>query len=184
MQPGPFRNEGSKISTDTIRIVAPNEVRAGVLLGTLEKFRGQVHAEDGVHEVHLFLDGGTAAALTNLFHAVGAWLNDGDHDSCTVHFGARAFTLMAPVDGEPTDATQFLLQRTIQLQTALDTRLVIEQAKGILAERLGIDVEEAFSLLRAGARSNSHNIHDLAAEVVRSTDMPPQISRLVERPKI
>jgi ANTAR domain-containing protein len=158
-------------------------VRASALLGTLDGVPGQVYAEDGVHEVHVFLDSGTAAALTTLFHAVGAWLNDGEHSSCTVHFGQRTFTLIAPQDGEPADATEFLLERTIQLQTALDTRLVIEQAKGILAERLGVDVEEAFSVLRAAARSKSVKIHALATDVVRSTHMPSELPGLGEQPQ-
>lgn len=152
-------------------------MRAGLLLGSLDGFDGHVYAEDGVHEVHVFLDSRTAGALTNLFHAVGAWLNDGEHSSCTVHFGERAFTLIAPRDGEPADATEFLLERTIQLQTALDTRLVIEQAKGILAERLRVDLEEAFSVLRHAARSNSVKLHALATDVVRSRQMPSELSK-------
>jgi len=122
--------------------------------------------------VHVFLDNRTAAALTNLFHAVGAWLNDGENASCTIHFGNREFTLLAPRDGEPADPTSFLLERTIQLQTALDTRLVIEQAKGILAERFGVDIDEAFSLLRGAARSNSLKIHALATDVVKTRQVP------------
>lgn len=182
LQPDPLpKPKGGRIAADTIRIVAPSEVRAAVLLGSLEGFHGEIYAQDGVHEVHVLLDSRSAAALTTLFHAVGAWLNDGEHSSSTVHFGDRSFTLIAPVDGEPGDATQFLLERTIQLQTALDTRLVIEQAKGILAERLGVDVELAFSLLREAARSNSAKIHALAADVVRSRDTPAELAGIARR---
>ena len=176
MQPGTAPNEGNEVTTETIRIVAPSEVRASALLGSLEHFDRQIYAEDGINEVHVLLDSRTAVALTNLFHAVAAWLNDGEHSSCSVHFGERAFTLIAPTNGDPADATEFLLERTIQLQTALDTRVVIEQAKGILAERLGTDVEEAFDVLRAAARSNSVKIHVLASDVVRSRQVPPELA--------
>lgn len=61
-------------------------------------------------------------------------------------------------------------QRTLarQLQHALDRRVVIEQAKGILAERHGATVDEAFEAMRSYARSNRRRLHDVAAEVVGS----------------
>ncbi|WP_203700603.1 GAF and ANTAR domain-containing protein [Asanoa iriomotensis] len=68
-----------------------------------------------------------------------------------------------------------LNQRTIQqhrrtatqLRTALSSRIVIEQAKGVLAGRLRITVDAAFVLLRAHARSNNRNLHEVAAEVAK-----------------
>ncbi len=53
-----------------------------------------------------------------------------------------------------------------QLRTALRTRIVIEQAKGMLAERLGIGVDEAFERLRHEARSRSIKLHAFAAAVL------------------
>ena len=53
-----------------------------------------------------------------------------------------------------------------QLQHALDSRIVIEQAKGVLAERHGVSVNVAFDLLRASARSRQRKLHDLAQAVV------------------
>jgi hypothetical protein len=53
-----------------------------------------------------------------------------------------------------------------QLQTALNTRLIIEQAKGVLAERGTIDMDRAFNLLRQHARRNNRRLADLAREVV------------------
>jgi GAF domain-containing protein len=49
-----------------------------------------------------------------------------------------------------------------QLQAALNSRVVIEQAKGKLAERLGIDVNQAFALLREQARNSNQRLSDLA----------------------
>lgn len=53
-----------------------------------------------------------------------------------------------------------------QLQTALQTRVLVEQAKGALAQLAGISVEEAFRRMRAHARSNSMRLSDVAAAVV------------------
>ena len=73
------------------------------------------------------------------------------------------------------ELTSILATRAAQLQTALDSRIVIEQAKGILAERYGLSVDDAFKVLRGGARSHRMRIHELAARVVDSPTTPPQI---------
>jgi AmiR/NasT family two-component response regulator len=59
-----------------------------------------------------------------------------------------------------------LIERNIQLQEALDSRVAIEQAKGVLAGRFGIDVDEAFDHLRRASRNNRLSLHRLAAGVV------------------
>jgi GAF domain-containing protein len=56
-----------------------------------------------------------------------------------------------------------------QLQQALDTRVVLEQAKGVLAERYGIHPEDAFQHLRSAARRSQRKIHELARELVEAT---------------
>ena len=53
-----------------------------------------------------------------------------------------------------------------QLQHALDSRVVIEQAKGILAARLDVDVQQAFELLRGQARSTNTPLRKVAQQVV------------------
>jgi transcriptional regulator with GAF, ATPase, and Fis domain len=55
---------------------------------------------------------------------------------------------------------------TQQLQTALNTRLIIEQAKGVLAERGAVDMQRAFNLLRGHARRTNRRLADLARDVV------------------
>jgi len=58
-----------------------------------------------------------------------------------------------------------------QLQTALNSRVVIEQAKGKLAERLGLDMEQAFNLLRDSARARNLRLSELARDFVDGTDI-------------
>jgi AmiR/NasT family two-component response regulator len=68
-----------------------------------------------------------------------------------------------------------LLVKNQQLQTALESRVVIEQAKGVLAERYRIGVDEAFALLRRSARNHRLRLHALAIAVVASHETPDEI---------
>ncbi len=63
-----------------------------------------------------------------------------------------------------------------QLQGALNSRVVIEQAKGALAERLGLDMGQAFTMLREHARSTNQRLTDVARQVIDSpaADLPAQ----------
>ncbi|MEV7548740.1 GAF and ANTAR domain-containing protein [Amycolatopsis sp. NPDC089917] len=56
-----------------------------------------------------------------------------------------------------------------QLQGALHSRVVIEQAKGVLSERFGVSVGEAFSRLRDHARRRSLKVRDVASEIVEGS---------------
>ena len=56
-----------------------------------------------------------------------------------------------------------------QLQRALDSRIAIEQAKGIMAERLHVGMADAFSELRQYARDNNLPLSEVAEAVVRGT---------------
>jgi ANTAR domain/GAF domain len=62
-----------------------------------------------------------------------------------------------------------------QLQVALNSRVTIEQAKGKLAERTGLDMDQAFTLLRQHARSTNQRLTDVARYVIDSptADFPP-----------
>jgi hypothetical protein len=72
-------------------------------------------------------------------------------------------------------------ERAEQLQHALVSRVTIEQAKGILAERFAITPQVAFDLLRVGARSAQLKVHALAASVLASRETPQEIVRAVAR---
>lgn len=58
-----------------------------------------------------------------------------------------------------------------QLQNALNSRITIEQAKGVLAERRRITVDEAFALLRSHARNNNLRMSDLARDVANGAPL-------------
>lgn len=61
-----------------------------------------------------------------------------------------------------------------QLQHALSSRVIIEQAKGMLSERHTLPMDEAFSLLRHHARSHHQHLTDLARSVVtRTSEVQP-----------
>lgn len=53
-----------------------------------------------------------------------------------------------------------------QLQHALNSRVIIEQAKGVLAERLGMNMMTAFATLRSYARSHNTRVSELALSIV------------------
>ncbi len=62
---------------------------------------------------------------------------------------------------------------TEQLQTALNSRILIEQAKGMISERLHIDVDAAFALLRGGARRNNRQLSEVAQAIVDGSEQIP-----------
>jgi ANTAR domain len=135
-------------------------------------FSASLDGGDPSTEVELRIDSETAAKLVELFDLLGGWLSDGGPDACQIGLGERTYTLLAAKPGEPNDPTAFLLARTIQLQTALESRIVIEQAKGIIADRESITPDEAFQKIRRQARSERRKLHDLATEIVSTTIKP------------
>jgi GAF domain-containing protein len=62
-----------------------------------------------------------------------------------------------------------------QLQAALNSRVIIEQAKGKLAERLTIDTDRAFAMLLEYARNSGQRLTDVARNFVdgATADFPP-----------
>jgi hypothetical protein len=79
-----------------------------------------------------------------------------------------------------TEVTE-LRERVAQLQTALETRIVVEQAKGILAERFKLSVDDGFLLLRYAARSSRTNLHDLATEIITTGATPSSVTVAMAR---
>jgi GAF domain-containing protein len=63
-----------------------------------------------------------------------------------------------------------------QLQHALNSRIVIEQAKGVLAERNSVSMDTAFATLRRYARNHNLKLTDVALNVVRGELDPATIA--------
>jgi transcriptional regulator with GAF, ATPase, and Fis domain len=72
-------------------------------------------------------------------------------------------TTIAIVQSQAVDGAHELID---QLQTALDTRVSIEQAKGIVAEYGKLDVEAAFERIRGHARSSNVRLSELAEKII------------------
>jgi hypothetical protein len=154
---------------EVIRVRAPSSAHAQRLLVAMHgNFAASIDGDSPATEVELRLDSQTATKLVELFDALGIWLSSGELDAVQIGFGQRTYTLLAATEGKPNDPTAFLLERTIQLQTALDSRILIEQAKGILAERESISPDQAFEKMRSQARSRRMKLYDLAEGIVRT----------------
>jgi hypothetical protein len=86
-----------------------------------------------------------------------------------------------PKSEQPLDEIGQLRLSVQQLEHALAARVVVEQAIGVLTERLGTAPREAFERLRKCARSRGRKVHDLARDVVasatdRSIELPAELS--------
>ena len=65
-----------------------------------------------------------------------------------------------------------------QLQEALQTRIVIEQAKGAISARFDLDPDDAFELMRGLSRSQNRRLHEYAAEAVANRGLlDPGVTR-------
>ena len=73
-----------------------------------------------------------------------------------------------PRPEEPLDELAQLRLAVTQLEHALAARVVVEQAIGVLAERLRVAPREAFERLRKVARRSGARVHDLSRDIVRS----------------
>lgn len=67
-----------------------------------------------------------------------------------------------------------------QLQHALNSRIVIEQAKGVIAERAKVDMDEAFARLRSYARSHRVRLTDVARQVTTAGPLLDEVAALAQ----
>ena len=79
---------------------------------------------------------------------------------------ARALADMATIGILHERALQEATVAQEQLQRALNSRIIIEQAKGVVAYRRNVDVAEAFSLIRQHARDHGQPLSQVAEQIV------------------
>jgi GAF domain-containing protein len=97
----------------------------------------------------------------NMFHARPEPIPDDDRRL------AQALADVATIGILQRRSSHRSTQMAEQLQHALSSRVAIEQAKGVLAERRGVDMDLAFAALRQHARTNNLKLTDVALAVVR-----------------
>jgi hypothetical protein len=183
-------------------LTLPTVVRAGLVLTAFDGGADTTHgSDDTARELVEHPDGPARTCLRS-----GEQLVLGDSCTLPMRCGGRtlgALTLFADAvqtgDGKlvrfgqtlaDAAATVVVIRREVdhnratvsQLQTALISRIGIEQAKGVMAGRLGLGMDEAFRILREYARAHNRRLADLAADVVEGAADPVVIrSRVLSR---
>ena len=82
---------------------------------------------------------------------------------------ARAFADLAALSITQHRASAEAQRLNEQLSGALTSRVIIEQAKGVISERAGVDLAEAFARLRGYARNHNHRLTDVARAAIDGT---------------
>ena len=121
-----------------------------------------------VHALPLRLGEVTLGAL-NLFGTTVGALNE--QDLSLGQALADVATVALVQDRAVTDRDSL----NVQLQTALSSRVVLEQAKGLLAQQGDLDMSEAFRFLRRYARDHNQRLTDMARAVVSRTLTAQQV---------
>jgi GAF domain-containing protein len=134
----------------------------------------------GFHSVHALPMRlrGTVLGSLNLFHVETGEMRQPDVDA------ARALADIATIAILQHRATLDAQVINDQLNFALNSRIIIEQAKGMLAERKNIDLEKAFATLRNHARNHNLRLADVARAVIDGDTsaapldpLPPPVAR-------
>jgi GAF domain-containing protein len=111
-----------------------------------------------VHALPMRLRGAIVGAL-NLFHVDTGQMRPADVAAAQALADVATIAIL-----QHRAATEAKLLNE-QLNEALNTRIVIEQAKGMIAQRQGVDMEAAFTALRDHARTHNRRLADLARDV-------------------
>ncbi len=114
---------------------------------------------------------GQIIGALNLFRTETGSLND---DDVLIAQALADIATIAILQNRHTTATQDL---NTQLENALSSRIVIEQAKGMIAERRSIAADEAFDSSGRYARNHNLRLADVARQTIDGTLDPTAIAR-------
>jgi len=106
---------------------------------------------------------GTVIGVLNMFQFAPGEMRQGDVDA------AQALADVATIAIIQQRAMRQAQLVNEQLQAALHSRIVIEQAKGMVAERDHLDMEQAFAKLRGHARAHNLRLVDVAGAIIGGT---------------
>jgi len=143
------------------QVIAVEDVRAGSHwpgVGVSLELGGLRSLVSAPVEVEGEVKGALAA-----YAASRRWWSDGTLHALAVLAAAAGGVLRAVADLDHREA------EVRQLQHALASRVVIEQAKGVLMARTGMTPQDAFERMRATARSSGRKLSDVARDVIEAT---------------
>ena len=101
-------------------------------------------------------------------------MEDGDIEVGTLEEASAAVARLLAV-------THATYERRAQLEHALQSRVAIEQAKGIVAERYRLGLDEAFDFIRRASRSQCVKLHDFVLTVRPGEETPPVLAELIAK---
>jgi GAF domain-containing protein len=107
--------------------------------------------------------GSTIGALNNYSGQVGAFRSE-EAMAAAVEVAESVAVAVANADGYAQ-----VLDEAHNMRRAMESRAVIEQAKGVLMAQRGIDAQQAFDMLREASQRYNRKLRDIAAGIVAST---------------
>jgi GAF domain-containing protein len=158
----PVFSENLRADSDRWPMFAPAAVRRGI---------------NSVHAIPMRVHSRTIGAL-NLFRAGTGRLAERD---VPLGQGMADIAAVALIQERAMRETRSVVQ---QLQNALNSRILIEQAKGVLAERGNVNVDVAFTRIRSYARAHNNRLTDIARDIINGqlnatalAELAPQAAR-------
>lgn len=146
----------ASMTGQTVSVESPTEMqRRWPRFAAASEQQGYV----SVHSVPLRLRNATLGSM-NLFREVPGALNAEDAVALRALTDVATISILQHRTTEHADLVQ------TQLQHALDSRVLIEQAKGFLSNTHQVDMDTAFTMLRSYARSHRTRIADTARDVI------------------